>query len=448
MDLTKHLEKAAEAVKRRNYVFAVKVYGQLLAIQPDNGDARAGLRRALFKKAAAKPPSRLGAWLAGWPHLIVGSVCRLLGRSAAAARAYERYLALDPLNEGVILRLGEALEKVGYQSSALAVYQTYAEVEPRCLPAARGAGALLYEAGDLNSALGFYEQALKIDPRDQESLRARKNLAAEGALAATGLATATHSRELIADKEEQRRLERSGRLQLSPKEVEEQLGALEARLAENPDDRGVLVQVAGLREMERDLQGALDCLERATQLAPEDSDMARRTGDLRLRLQEEAVEAASRGGDPAAGERARKALENARVAEYGRRVRQHPTDLGLRYDLGSAMLAVGELDPAIAELQQAVKDPRKRTEALQLLGRAFRRKGLVDLALGQLEKALKSAPQSGALAKEILYDMATLCQEAGHGDRALEFFSRILEQDIGFLDVAQKVDEIKASQSS
>ena len=51
MDLSKHLEKAEEAVKRRNYAFAVNLYGQLLSLQPDNGKARAGLRTALYKKA-------------------------------------------------------------------------------------------------------------------------------------------------------------------------------------------------------------------------------------------------------------------------------------------------------------------------------------------------------------------------------------------------------------
>ena len=223
MDLSKHLEKAAEAVKRRNYAFAVKVYGQLLAIQPDNGDARAGLRLALFKKASAKTPTRLGAWLFGGPHLLVGLLCRVLGRQEAAARAFESFLIHDPLNERVLMRLAEALENAGHSSSALAVYRTYAEHQPRCLQAARGAGALLYEQGELDAALGFYQQALKIHPRDQESLKARKNLAAEGALARTGLTTAKHSRELIADKEEQRRLERVDRLQLSNEEVGEQL---------------------------------------------------------------------------------------------------------------------------------------------------------------------------------------------------------------------------------
>ena len=40
MDLSKHLEKAREAVKRRNYPFAINLYSQLLGLQPDNGAAR------------------------------------------------------------------------------------------------------------------------------------------------------------------------------------------------------------------------------------------------------------------------------------------------------------------------------------------------------------------------------------------------------------------------
>ena len=44
MDLSKHLEKAEEAVKRKNYAFAVNLYGQFLGLQPPNGEARGGVR--------------------------------------------------------------------------------------------------------------------------------------------------------------------------------------------------------------------------------------------------------------------------------------------------------------------------------------------------------------------------------------------------------------------
>ena len=77
MDLSKHLENAADAVKRRQYPFAIKVYSQLLSIQPDHEQARRGLREALFQKVAQKPASRSTAMLTGGIHLLVGVVLKV-----------------------------------------------------------------------------------------------------------------------------------------------------------------------------------------------------------------------------------------------------------------------------------------------------------------------------------------------------------------------------------
>ena len=95
-----------------------------------------------------------------------------------------------------------------------------------------------------------------------------------------------------------------------------------------------------------------------------------------------------------------------------------------------------------AELQQAIKDPRKKMDAMFLLGKAFQQKGLHDLALGQYEKALEAAG-GGARAKEALYEMGAICEAQGKADDALRHFTKILEQDIGFRDVAQKVEALK-----
>ena len=54
VDFSKQLQKADEALRRRNHDFAVELYQQLLDIQPDLGEARAGLRRALKKRHEAK----------------------------------------------------------------------------------------------------------------------------------------------------------------------------------------------------------------------------------------------------------------------------------------------------------------------------------------------------------------------------------------------------------
>lgn len=443
MDLSKYIENAADAVKRRNFSLAVKIYGQVLQIQPDFGEARAGLRKALFQKVAQKPASKLTAVLVGGAHYLTGDIARLLGRHAAAARAFERYLVHDPLAEGANLKLGRSLQRAGFARSALAVYEAYAEVQPRCLEACRAAGALFYDQGKMQQALAMYEQALKVDPRDQESLKARKDLAAEGALRSTGIESAQSSRELIKDKEQQRQLERQDRLQMSAEEIEQELEQLEAKLQETPDDGKLLRRVAKLREMAKDLGGALDLIERLLQAQPNDSELQALAGELRIRLQEQMVQKAEKGGDKAAAGRARAALQELRVGEARRKVERNPADFGARFDLGAGLLQTGDTDAAIAELQQAVKDPRKKNEAMFLLGRAFQQKGLPELALGQFDKAMQAAG-TGTLAKEALYEMGQICSDLGKRDDALRHFTRILEQDIGFRDVATRVEQMKA----
>lgn len=442
VDLSKYLEQAADAVKRRNFAMAVKIYGQVLSIQPDFGEARSGLRRALFQKAAQKPPSKLTAMLLGGIHLLIGGVQRAVGAHAGAAKSFERYLGYDPAAEGPNLKLGDSLERAGFAKSALAVYAAYAELQPRCLDACRSAGALFYEQGKLPEALAMYEQALKVDPRDQESLKARKNLAAEGALQSTGIEQAESSRDLIKDKQQQKQLERQERLQLSAEEVEEELDQIENQLQETPGDQALMRRAARLREMVKDLRGALDLIEQLLQKNPDDSELLDVASDLRIRLQEQMVQKAVKRGDEGAAERARKALGQLRVAESRRRVERNPSDLGARYDLGAGLLEAGDVDAAISELQQAVKDPRKKTDAMFSLGRAFQRKDLHDLALGQYEKALEAAG-GGARAKEALYEMGAICETQGKREDALRHFTKILEQDIGFRDVAQKVEALK-----
>ena len=442
VDLTKYLEQAADAAKRRNYAMAVKIYGQVLSIQPDFGEARTGLRKVLFQKVAQKPASKLTAILFGGLNLPIGGLMRLLRQWGAAAKAYERYLVYDPTAEGPNLKLGDSLQNAGLLKSALAVYAAYAEHQPRCLEACRAAGALYYEHGQVNEALAMYEQALKVDPRDQESLKARKNLAAEGALASTGIEKAESSRDLIKDKEKQQQIERSERLQLSADEVEDELTSIEEQLQSNPDDQKLLRRAARLREMAKDLQGALDLIDQLLQKNPDDSELLEIASDLRIRLQEQMVQKALKRGDEAAANRARTALAQLKTVEARRRVERNPSDLGARFDLGASLLDAGELDDAIKELQQAVKDPRKKTDAMFMLGRAFQQKDLPDLALGQYEKALAAAG-SGKRAQEALYEMGSICEAQGDKQAALGHFTKILEQDIGFRDVAKKVEALK-----
>ena len=72
------------------------------------------------------------------------------------------------------------------------------------------------------------------------------------------------------------------------------------------------------------------------------------------------------------------------VEECKRRVDQNPTDPQLRFELGTALYNSGEFSDAIPHLQQATRNPHIRTKVLLLLGRTFKAKGMFDIAIKQL----------------------------------------------------------------
>jgi tetratricopeptide (TPR) repeat protein len=123
-------------------------------------------------------------------------------------------------------------------------------------------------------------------------------------------------------------------------------------------------------------------------------------------------------------------------------VASHPTDLAFRGALAGFLEETGDMDGAIAEYQHAVKDPRRRPEALGGLGRCFLAKGMYDLAAKQLERALSEAGQGGDRRKSLLYDLATVLEKSGSPAKAKEYLAQIYEVDIGYRDVAERMERL------
>ena len=166
MDFSKQIEKAEEAVRRRNYDFAVELYQQILEIEPDEGVARAGLRGALRKRHELKGKSSGGflRGLTGAGPLAMARTLRKAGKNDMAVKALESYLAIAPLDEDGNLLLGQVLEAAGHHRSARAVYEFLAEIAPRSAEGLKRAGALSYRLGDHAKALEYYERALAATP--------------------------------------------------------------------------------------------------------------------------------------------------------------------------------------------------------------------------------------------------------------------------------------------
>jgi tetratricopeptide (TPR) repeat protein len=452
MDLSKHIQKADEAAKRRNWALAVGLYQQMLDLDPDLEAARAGLRKALDNKFEGKKGGGPLALVQGFMPLISAGICKLTKNWGGRARNLERYLALAPFDIGRCLALGESLYRSGAPNSAYVVYRHLGERlgadgrqgthAGQAVIAWCHAGAVAHELKRLDEAMQCYEQAIAINPRDQDALRARKNLSAEGQLGG-GYATAKSSRELLKDEEGQAELEKSHRIHKSTDEISADLAAAEAQLTATPDDIDALRRVGEMRAIKGDIGGALDCLEKALKAAPDDLKLLTSVTDLQVKEIRVELDKANKLGDDAKAERLEEKISGLRTGVAKKKAEVHPTDLGLRHALGVLYLEGGDLDGGIAELQKSVKDPRHRLEALLHLGRAFRAKGMHDLARGQLEKALEVAGTQHARTLELLYELGELSEADDKVADARGFYSRILEVDIGYKDVSRKLETLK-----
>jgi tetratricopeptide (TPR) repeat protein len=443
MDYSKHIQKAEEAARRRNYDFAVELYQQLLELDPDQGEARAGLRRVLMMRAEKKSGGRFLRALSGAGPLAVAKTMRKAGKIDACLKSAEQYLATNPTDVDANLFLGEALESGEYYKSACAVYEFIAEIAPKNPEGLKRAGAMMYQLGDHAQALAYYERALEADPRDQDALKQRKNLAAETALTTRNSAGVGHSREQIKDKGQARALEQAGRMHRTDEEWREELARLEDRYADSPSDPELMVAMADAHEKLRDAESAFDLIDRACQYRRDSVDLQARRAKLQEKMLKKRISRADRDGDTETANQLEGELRTMQLDALKEQVSLRPGDASLRIKLGQQLLKAEELDGAIGEFQKAVEDPRLGREANFYLGAAFQRKGFADLARKNYERAMEGCSGSDERSKEILYNLGSIAEGADQVDEARTLFARIFEIDISYRDVATKMEQYK-----
>jgi len=104
------------------------------------------------------------------------------------------------------------------------------------------------------------------------------------------------------------------------------------------------------------------------------------------------------------------------------------------------LLEGNQVDAAIAQFQQAQKGPPVRIASLVGLGRCFKAKKLYDLAVAQLNTAKNDLSSMDDTKKDVIYELGVCFELMGKPDRAIEEFKIIYSEDIGFRDVADKIN--------
>jgi tetratricopeptide (TPR) repeat protein len=446
MNIAKLVENGENLLKKRNYEGAVAIFMQAVHLAPNNRKAREGLRSAQLKRREGSYPNPVAVAIFGLPAKIGMFFAGLSKKSNPEGymEACEKFLSIDPKNKGVNMALGDAAASAGHLEAAIVAYQTAAEHNPDDVTALNKLAGLYHRTGDLAKAHETYNRVVELDPKDQEAIKARKNVAAEASLKDTGFERAESSMELVKDKQALASLEADARLHQTADDLGEQQRKLEERLEKEPSNVDLLQDLAEVQKKQHDWEGALASMDKAVQLRPNDQTLAFERDDYRMEKIEDEILQLKRDGKHDEATAHEQDLVVTQTDAYRKRVKAYPTNLQLRFKLGELLFKQGQMDEAIGEFQQTVRDPKYKSESQLQLGRAFGAKGQLDLALRQLNQALEGLSGMNERVKEIYYALGDFQEQKGDLEAAKEAFGKIYEVDIGFMDVADRLNKLDA----
>lgn len=109
------------------------------------------------------------------------------------------------------------------------------------------------------------------------------------------------------------------------------------------------------------------------------------------------------------------------------------------YDLGVAYKEMGLLDDAIAEFQKALRSRAHRLPAYEALGQCFVEQGRHQIAATVLSRALHEPGLDDDQRVGVLYLLAHSCEALQRRDEARGYFQRVYATDIQFRDVATRL---------
>ncbi len=134
------------------------------------------------------------------------------------------------------------------------------------------------------------------------------------------------------------------------------------------------------------------------------------------------------------------------LAEFKRGIEQNldADDYQSHYDLGVAFKEMGLLDEAIAEFQKALRSPEGRLRTSEALGVAFFEKGQFGIAETVLRRAVDTEDGGDEAKIGLLYWLGRAAEEQGKRPEALRCYERALAVDIRFMDLGERVPRLAA----
>jgi tetratricopeptide (TPR) repeat protein len=134
------------------------------------------------------------------------------------------------------------------------------------------------------------------------------------------------------------------------------------------------------------------------------------------------------------------------LKEYTLWAENYPTESQFRFAMAQRMFELGKYDEAIPVFQNARQDPKHRTEATILLGRAFLEAGYVDEAADTLHEVIEGYQLRGD-EKSIMmyYYYARVLEQKGETAAAIKAYSQVAQWNFNYRDVQSRIKRLRAA---
>ena len=448
--------KALSAVELRNYGYSISLIQAVLKEFPAFLDARRMLRKAEVTSTKGKK-----SFLSGLSTASLKGASVVKKDPVAAMELAEKNLETDPYSPQANNLLKDAAKAAGFPEIAAFALETIIEGNPKDIKVMHELGEHYIAMGHADKAVTIYSKIAEMNPTDLTAVKRSKDASATASMKSGGWTEAQSYRDLIKDKDQAVSLEQKGRVVKSVEMIDEQLNELYPQWEADQANSDLTRRIARMWEDrfeqtgdEESLDGAIGYYAHTNVLTSgTDPAVARRLSDLQMKKLDVRIGVLDKwfndeGGDAhedAATYRAeletlRREKSEALLVEARKRVERNPTDLQLRFELGELLLAIGQFNEAIPELQRARQNPNSRLKAMSMLGRCFVQKGMLDMAATQFKSAASEMIAMDIVKKDTLYDLGLVYEKMGKKEEYLQCMKDIMETDYGYKDVAKRVE--------
>jgi tetratricopeptide (TPR) repeat protein len=438
-----HYEKGLASLERGNLDYAMDMFLMALDLCPGLLRARKYMRAAALKKVKSGKTNsftNIMTTLGGTGTLM--KVQSLMKKKPdQALRAAEDLLRKDPLNPTFIQTACQAALAADMPEVALLNLEVARDNGLQDIKSLEVLANLYQENGRMHDAREAYETLVRLKPNDPAMVRKLKDATALDTVQRGRWEEASSYRDVMKDTKEATLLEQQSKAVKSNRDVDALVTETLAKIEREPQNVNYKRTLADLYQKSDRFDEALAVLDAAQKTTGgSDPQIDRMIGQVKIsRFEKEAEELRAAGQETALAAKLKEKADFL-FRDAADRVQRYPNDLQFKYEYGVLLFENGQINEAIQQFQRAQQNPQRRIRSFYYLALCFKQKQQLDIAAEQLEKAAAELTSMDETKKDVVYELGSIYEAMGKGDKASVLYKEIYAVDFGYRDIAAKIE--------